>query len=149
MKWKKNKSNQVNFFNQQYDVIWLYLNKYTKFFIICLHMNCSWRSSYQEGRALILLTCLTLSHCCACPKKGCWLLMPYVRVFFMFRDLRWEVINSDCLFCWYWWNCWPSLFIFFFISKNITYIFVHLYLKGLSLMDQFSQSHTILDFSLF
>ena len=26
-------------------------------------------------------------------------------VFFVFSKLR-----GDCLFCWYWWNCWPSLF---------------------------------------
>jgi hypothetical protein len=26
--------------------------------------------------------------------------------FFVFNDLRWEL---SCLFCWYWWNCWPSL----------------------------------------
>jgi hypothetical protein len=31
--------------------------------------------------------------------------------FFVFSELRWEVI---VYFCWYWWNCWPSLFIFSF-----------------------------------
>ena len=29
--------------------------------------------------------------------------------FFIFYDLR-----EDCLFCWYWWNCCPSLFKFSF-----------------------------------
>jgi hypothetical protein len=26
--------------------------------------------------------------------------------FCMFSELMW----GDCSFCWYWWNCWPSLF---------------------------------------
>jgi len=23
---------------------------------------------------------------------------------------KWVELGGDCLFCWYWWNCWPSLF---------------------------------------
>jgi hypothetical protein len=25
-----------------------------------------------------------------------------------------DIIDHHCLFCWYWWNCWPSLFKLFF-----------------------------------
>ena len=24
--------------------------------------------------------------------------------------VHWLGVRDDCLFCWYWWNCWPSLF---------------------------------------
>jgi len=24
--------------------------------------------------------------------------------------VQWFEVIGDCLFCWYWWNCWPSLF---------------------------------------
>jgi len=24
------------------------------------------------------------------------------------------MVRGDCSFCWYWWNCWPSLFILSF-----------------------------------
>ena len=34
------------------------------------------------------------------------------------------LVIGDCLFCWYWWNCWPSLhnsffFFFFFYFRNV------------------------------
>jgi hypothetical protein len=29
----------------------------------------------------------------------------YVLVFIMVSDVE---VRGDCLFCWYWWNCWPS-----------------------------------------
>ena len=24
--------------------------------------------------------------------------------------VQWVKVRGGCLFCWYWWNCWPSLF---------------------------------------
>jgi hypothetical protein len=24
-------------------------------------------------------------------------------------NVQWFGVRYDCLFCWYWWNCWPSL----------------------------------------
>ena len=24
--------------------------------------------------------------------------------------IQWFKVRGDCSFCWYWWNCWPSLF---------------------------------------
>jgi hypothetical protein len=26
---------------------------------------------------------------------------------------QWVDVRGDCLLCWYWWNCWPSLFKYF------------------------------------
>jgi hypothetical protein len=28
--------------------------------------------------------------------------------------VQWVQMRGDCSFCWYWWNCWPSLFKFSF-----------------------------------
>ena len=57
---------------------------------------------------------------------------PYVVVFFVFNCLRsevivrwevvvrWEVIvRGGCPFCWYWWNCSPSLFKLSFTNIQI------------------------------
>ena len=38
-------------------------------------------------------------------KPGPWFSMTHFLVFFMFNDLI-----CACSCCWYWWNCWPSLF---------------------------------------
>ena len=69
------------------------------FFIIvciCLYLYCCWRSSYQDERAGIPLTGLTLPHFCACFK--CGVQMSYVIVFFCvlseWVQLRWELIVS-------------------------------------------------------
>jgi hypothetical protein len=70
-------------------------------FCYCLFMFILRRKSNGwEGR--LSLTGLTAPHFCDCPKH----------VFLcLFYDLRWE---SDCSFCWYWWNCWPLPFKFKF-----------------------------------
>ena len=52
-------------------------------------------------------TGLTLSHFCACHMPGPGFPSSYVVVFFC---VQWVMARHDCLFCWYWWNCWPSLF---------------------------------------
>ena len=31
----------------------------------------------------------------------------YLMIFCYFQ---WFEVRGDCLFCWYWWNCWSSLF---------------------------------------
>jgi len=62
---------------------------YMQLFIVCLYMYCRCRSSYQEGgmgRDGILLTNVTPSHVCACPKPGSGFPMSYVVVFFVFSE---------------------------------------------------------------
>ena len=44
--------------------------------------------------------------------------MPWV--FSMFKLVE---VRGDCLFCWYLWNYWPSLFKLFFIMFNILFVF--------------------------
>jgi hypothetical protein len=43
--------------------------------------------------------------------------------FFVLR----EKVRGDCSFCWYWLNCWPSLFtLFFMISVTLYYYYLWL-----------------------
>ena len=81
-----------------------------RFFIVYLYMYCCWKSSYQQGRAGILLICLTPPHFCGCPEPGPgpWISNIICRAFVCSVGLFGVV--SDCLFCWYWLNWWPSLF---------------------------------------
>ena len=72
------------------------------FLVVCLY--CRWRSNYQEGWAGITLTSLIPPHFCACPKPGPGLPTSYVVVFLY--AVSSVTIRGDCLFCWYWWNCW-------------------------------------------
>jgi len=61
-------------------------------FIACLYMYSHWRSSHQEGKVAIPLTSLTLPHFCACHKPGPGFPTSHFMVFFVFNELRWEVI---------------------------------------------------------
>ena len=45
-------------------------------------------------------------HFCGCPKSGPGFVTLYVVIFFMFNCFE---VRGGCTFCWYWWNCWPSL----------------------------------------
>ena len=49
-------------------------------------------SSYQEGRAVIPLPCITPPHVCACSKLGPGFPTSYVVVFLMFNDLWREMV---------------------------------------------------------
>ena len=45
-------------------------------------------------------------------------------LFYVYRiDLRWEMIVP---FCWYWWNCWPSLLKLFFYNTKLVYHLLNL-----------------------
>ena len=35
---------------------------------------------------------------------------------FQFQIVQWSEMRGDCSCCWYWWNCWTSLFKFCIIS---------------------------------
>ena len=47
-----------------------YSNKYNVFYRMFMYIYCRCRSSYQEGRVVIILTGLTLPQFCASPKPG-------------------------------------------------------------------------------
>jgi hypothetical protein len=55
------------------------------------HFFCS-PNFYFKLRAGIPFSSLTLPHLSTCPKAGSGFLTSYVMVFFMFNDLRWEVL---------------------------------------------------------
>ena len=56
---------------------------------------------------------------CACPMTGPRFLMPYICLgYFCIQCVK---MRGDCSLHWYWWNCWPSLFLTFFpinLSNN-------------------------------
>lgn len=57
---------------------------------VCVYMYCHWRSGYQEGMVVILLTHLTQQHYCACNNPG-----PVCRgpPLFVLSEWRWEAID--------------------------------------------------------
>jgi hypothetical protein len=46
----------------------------------------------------------------ACPESGPWFPRSYVVIYFI---LQWGKKTCDCSICWDWWNCSPSLYMFF------------------------------------
>ena len=96
-------------------MVFLNGSKSVQVFNCCLYMHCQWRSSYQEGRVEIPFTGLTCTHLCTCSKPGPGFPMSYVVVFFR---VQWVKVRGDNSLCWYWWNCWPSLFKLSFHNFN-------------------------------
>ena len=40
--------------------------------------------------------------------------------------VQWVKMKGDCSFCWYWWNCWPSLLsLSFHNGRIVTWIILH------------------------
>ena len=83
------------------------------FFCFCLYL-------YWCGRIGIPLTGLTPPHCLLVPSQNLdFQGHTYAMVFFIFT--AWFEVRSDCLICWYWWNCWQSLFKLSFYNSVETY----------------------------
>jgi hypothetical protein len=61
----------------------------------------------------ISLTGLTLPPWCACPMFASGLPTSFVSWSFC---VQWFEVRCGCLLCWYWWNCWPSLYDFLFFN---------------------------------
>ena len=62
-------------------------------------------------RVGIPLTILTPPHFLCLSQTKTWI--SNVTLSWSFY-VQWFDVRGDCSFCWYWWNCWPSLFILFF-----------------------------------
>jgi hypothetical protein len=47
-------------------------------------------------------------------------------------SVQWIEVRGDYWFCWYWWNCWPSVFKFPFHNQTMSYVlcFVSYIYKG-------------------
>ena len=75
-------------------------------FIVCICISVG-DQYFQYGRVLIPLIVLTPPHVCACRRIGPEWPTSYAMVSF---NVQWSLVRSKCSFCWYWWNCWPSLF---------------------------------------
>ena len=66
--------------------------------IVCLYMYCCWRSSYQEGRAKVPLTCISPPHLCACPKPESGFLTSHVMVFSL-CSVSLVKMRGECSLC--------------------------------------------------
>ena len=75
-----------------------------------------WRSSDQERLVGIPLTDLTLPNFCFFPKTGPGFPMSLL-ICYPFC-VQWVKVRGYCLFCWYWWNCLPSLHNNFHFKTN-------------------------------
>ena len=93
---------------------WVDLNL-CKFFLLFVYICIAiWDPIIKGARVGIPLTDLTSLHFYACPKPGLAFQHTMLWSFFvcsMIWGERW-------LFCWYWWNCWPSLFIMYLTGKQ-------------------------------
>ena len=88
--------------------LWSFLNDIT---LLSFYMSVSHTSHFSyiivDTTTENTVNGLTLSRVCACPNPRSEFPTSYVMVFFMFNYFK---VRCDCSFCWYWWNCWPSLF---------------------------------------
>ena len=84
-----------------------------------------------RGSVWIPLTNLTPPHCCACPKSGPRFPLAYVMVFFC---VQWFEVRKSYFFCWYWWNCWPSLLELSFHNSILSLLFIFNYDKAMGVV---------------
>jgi hypothetical protein len=65
-------------------------------------------------RLQLMAMCIGLiqSHHHVCHKSRTWISTVICSGLFLF--VQWNELKGDCSFCWYWWNCWPSLLKLFF-----------------------------------
>ena len=121
--------NVVVYFCDSMWIFWMDVNL-CMFFNICLYMHCHWRFTCLDGGVRIPLTGFAPQHFYVCTKPGLWFSTSYIVIFFMFNDLWWDVmvcfvdigwtVDPPCLFCWYWLNCWPSLFVLLILVELLT-----------------------------
>ena len=48
---------------------------------------------------------ISTKECLCLFQASTWISTLHVLVFIVVSDFE---VKGDCLFCWYWWNCWPS-----------------------------------------
>ena len=64
--------------------------------------------NYQYDRVWVPLTGITMPNCYAYPKhEPAFPTSCHNLSLFCVQRVK---VRDDCLFCWYWWNCWPSPF---------------------------------------
>ena len=90
-------------------IIYIYIYIYQFLLLIRYPMYCRKYIKLSETH----ITGLTLLQLCACPKPWWGFQTSYVVVFWFY--VQWLKVRAGCLFCWYYWNCWPSLFKLSFV----------------------------------
>ena len=68
------------------------------------------------------------SHSCVGPKPGTHEFPTSCVVVFI--CVHWFGVRSHCAFCWYWWNCWPSLFKLSFSLSIFLFLFIVFFIDG-------------------
>ena len=72
-----------------------------------IYMYCCWGFSCREG-GWDPISQLHPAYLCACLRRGTGIPPWYIVVVFIY--VRWVQVRGESSFCWYWWNCWPSMF---------------------------------------
>jgi hypothetical protein len=67
------------------------------------------------------LISLTPLYCCACLVQAKTCISNVICHGLIY--VQWFEVRDNCSFCWYWWNCWPSLFKLFLIIWQHSLIF--------------------------
>ena len=69
----------------------------------------------------------------------------------VFFYVQWFQVRGDCLFCWYWWNCWSSLYKLsfhnVFTSGNQHNLFHKKQKLALTLRDRRGRDHMVVGFT--
>jgi hypothetical protein len=83
------------------------LNDWHRHIFLCLSQCRSWIPVLKRGRLVTPISGLTSPYVCA--YYNTWILDVICCGLFCGH---WVKMRGDCSFCWYWWNCWHSLFLF-------------------------------------
>jgi hypothetical protein len=70
-------------------------------------------------RSVSVTTSLHPSHVCACTNQEQDFQRHVSSSFFCVQSV---MVRDDCLCCWYWWNCWSSLFFTQLYGQQDTHI---------------------------
>jgi len=77
------------------------------FFIVCLYPYCHWRLNYQEREGWNPINWFNPATFSCLSKSSIW----FSNVIYHGLCYAQLVeVRGHCLFCWYWWYCWPSQF---------------------------------------
>jgi hypothetical protein len=93
----------INFCGSMWSFEW---KRITNAFYL-LFMYCYWRS---RGECWVPINLFNTATCLRLSEASAWMSKVICRGPF---NVQWVMVRGDRSFCWYWWDCWPSLFTFF------------------------------------
>jgi len=89
------------------DSMWSFLMEVNlwSFLIVCLYMDCGWRSNHG-GEGLDPIKLFNPSTCLCLSQARTWISNAIIMSCTF--CIQWFEVISGCLLCCCWWNCWPS-----------------------------------------